>query len=206
MKFEKTTVHNIQGAIYNMRMPFLSHNKSDSYIDNDCGFIIGEADMKLAKKLINGGSEHSKFLRSIYVNTIITAPQYWIAEQDTYKIGTVRNSSSLMHKGASRDFTLDDFTYDGKSEVEVEALQMLINTINTYRKEYIKTKDYKYFRMIRQLLPMGYNYTYSWSVDYSQLRNIYQQRVKHPHRLKEWTEDFAQWVKSLPYAKEFIID
>lgn len=201
MKFERTTVHNIEGAIYDMRMPFLSHDKSDSYTDEDGNYIIGRADMKLAKKLIKGGGEHSKFLRSIYIDTIITAPQYWIAEQDTYKIATVRNSSSLMHLGTSRDFTLDDFTLDD----DKDNLLKIIDVLNEYRRKYIETQDYKYFRILRQLMPMGYNYTYSWSTSYSQLQNIYQQRVKHPHRLKEWTEDFAQWVESLPYAKELII-
>lgn len=202
MKFENTKVYNFEGAIESMRMPMMSHKKSDSFYDEDGYFIIGDADMKLAQNLIKGGSEHAKYLRTIYVNTVITCPQYFAAELDTYKIGTVRNSSSLMHKGASRDYTIDDFTFD---DYESE-LQPIIDQLNYYRQKYVETKDYKYFRLMRQIMPMGYNYTFSFSTNYSQLRNMYIQRVKNPHRLKEWTEDFALWIESLPYAKEFIIN
>lgn len=200
MKFENTKVYNFDGAIESMRMPMMSHNKSDSFYDEDGFYIIGDADMKLAQNLIKGGAEHAKYLRTIYVNTVITCPQYFAAELDTYKIGTVRNSSSLMHKGASRDFTVEDFTFDG----DPLDLQPIIDQVNYYRKLYVDTKDYKYFRMMRQILPMGYNYTFSFSTNYAQLRNMYIQRVKNPHRLKEWTEDFANWLKTLPYSKELI--
>lgn len=200
MKFENTKVYNFDGAIESMRMPMMSHNKSDSFYDEDGFYIIGDADMKLAQNLIKGGAEHAKYLRTIYVNTVITCPQYFAAELDTYKIGTVRNSSSLMHKGASRDFTVEDFTFDG----DPLELQPVIDQVNYYRRLYVDTKDYKYFRMMRQILPMGYNYTFSFSTNYAQLRNMYIQRVKNPHRLKEWTEDFANWLKILPYSKELI--
>jgi len=200
MKFENTKVYNIDGAVEAMRMPMMSHAKSDSYFLPDGSYHLGDADKKLAQNLIKGGAEHSKFLREIYIHTIITCPQYFAAELDTYKIGTVRNSSSLMHKGASRDFTIDDFTFDG----DISDLQPIINQINYYRQKYIETKDYKYFRMMRQIIPMGYNYTFSFSTDYTQLRNIWLQRVDNPHRLKEWTEDFSNWLKSLPYADELI--
>lgn len=200
MKFENTNVYNFEGAIESMRMPMMSHNKSDSFYDEDGYYIIGDADMKLAQNLIKGGSEHAKYLRTIYVNTVITCPQYFAAELDTYKIGTVRNSSSLMHKGASRDFTIDDFTFDGNSS----ELQPIIDQINYYRQKYIETKDYKYFRLMRQMIPMGYNYTFSFSTNYSQLRNMWLQRVNNPHRLTEWTEDFANWLSTLPYAEELI--
>ena len=204
MKFERTRVYNIDGAMYAMRMPMMSHAYSDSYFNDENDFIIGEEDMKLAQNLLRGGSEHSKFMRDIYVHTIITAPQMFVAEQDTYKIGTTRNSSSLMHKGASRDFTMDDFTFDGETEEEIEDFFNTIDQINDLRRKYVETKDYKYFRMMRQKMPMGYNYTYSWSANYAQIRNMWLQRVKHPHRLKEWTEDFAEWVDLLPYSDELI--
>lgn len=202
MKFENTKVYNFEGAIESMRMPMMSHAKSDSFPLEDGGFFLGCADLKLAQNLIKGGMEHAKFLRTIYVNTVITCPQYFAAELDTYKIGTVRNSSSLMHKGASRDYTIDDFTFDGHES----ELQPIVDQLNYYRQKYVETKDYKYFRLMRQIMPMGYNYTFSFSTNYSQLRNMYIQRVKNPHRLKEWTEDFALWIESLPYAKEFIIN
>ena len=200
MELKDTKVCNIDGAIRSMRMPMMSHNKSDSYMDSNGDYIIGEADMKLAQNLIKGGSEHSKFLRTIYVDVVIIAPIYVASEIDTYKIGTVRNSSSIMHKGASRDFTINDFTWDG----DVEELQSDIDKVNYYRKLYVETKDYKYFRMMRQKLPSGYNYTFSFSTSYAELRNMWLQRVKNPHRLKEWTEDFAKWIDSLPYADELI--
>lgn len=204
MKFERTRVYNIDGAMYAMRMPMMSHDKSDSYWDEDGEYIIGKDDLRVAQNLLRGGNEHSKFMRDIYVHTIITAPQMFIAEQDTYKIGTTRNSSSLMHKGASRDFVIKDFTYDGISEDEINDMQSLIDTINKYRRKYKETKDYRYFRLMRELIPMSYEYIYSWSANYAQLRNIWKQRIDNPHRLKEWTEDFAEWIDSLPYADELI--
>ena len=204
MKFENTKVYNFEGAIESMRMPMMSHKKSDSFYDEDGYFIIGDADMKLAQSLIKGGAEHAKYLRTIYVNTVITCPQYFAAELDTYKIGTVRNSSSLMHKGASRDFTKDDFTIDEDDGLSEDALSYALDNINYYRRKYVETKDFKYFRIMRQLMPMGYNYTFSFSTNYAQLRNMWLQRIDTPHRLKEWTEDFALWIKSLPYAEDLI--
>lgn len=204
MKFENTQVGNFEGAIRSMRMPLMSHAKSDSYYDENGNYIIGEADMDLAKRLCNGGDPHSKFLRTIYVDTIIKAPSYITAELDTYKIGTVRNSSSLQHTGAKKDFTIEDFAYDGETAEELDDLLDTITKVNKYRRLYEETKDYKYFRLMRQLMPMGYEYTFSFSTNYAQLHNMWYWRVYHPHRLKEWTVDFAQWIDSLPYADELI--
>lgn len=204
MEFDKTKVYNLDGAMYAMRMPMMSHDKSDSYWDENNNYIIGETDIKRAQNLVRAGTEHAKFMRDIFVWTVIKAPVMFVSEHDTYKIGTTRNSYSLMHKGASRDFTLDDFTFDGKTEEEINAFQQLLDIINMNRRLYKETNDYKYFRIMRELMPMGYNYTYSWSSNYAQLRNIWRQRIEHPHRLTEWTKDFAQWIDSLPYSNELI--
>lgn len=174
--------------------------------------LIGNSDMKLAKNLIRAGASDAKFLRQIEVSVDITAPAYWLAELDTYKIATVRNSTSLQHKGMSRDYNLFDFTIDKISLVPKDDngilceserdLQTIIDLINKYRQLYKQTKNYTYFRVMRQLIPMGYNYTITFTTNYAVVRNMYQQR--HNHRLTEWSVDFCDWVKNLPYANDLL--
>lgn len=217
MKFENTEVFNFEGALRSMRNPLNSWAKSDSHyylpdefnacIINckygDCiwtPYFIGENDMNLAQRLITGGSEHAKFMRSIGVSVDIIAPQFWVAEHDTYKIGTVRNSCSFMHKGVSKPFELSDFTIH--TEDDLSAWVVIIDELNKLRDKYLETKDDKYFLMIRSILPMGYNYKYTWTANYAVLRNIYFQRRNH--RLPEWHK-FCAWIESLPYAKELIM-
>lgn len=175
--------------------------------------FIGPADMKLAQNLIKAGNSDAKFLRQIFISTDITGPAYWLAELDTYKIATTRNSTSLQHKGMSRDYTIDDFSIDkiqlfpvnDTNSATVDSykdLQTIIDIVNKYRQLYTQTKDYTYFRIMRQLLPMGYNYTITWSGSYANLRNMYFQRKKH--KLTEWSVDFIKWIETLPYAKQLI--
>lgn len=137
--------------------------------------------------------------------------QFNVAELDTYKIATTRNSTSLQHKGMSRDYTLDDFSIDdvklmpfedNKETASKEDLQIIIDLVNKYRQLYKQTKNYRYFRVMRQLMPMGYNYTITWTSNYAGLRNMYFQRKNH--QLTEWKEDFCTWVESLPYGKDLI--
>lgn len=137
--------------------------------------------------------------------------QFNVAELDTYKIATTRNSTSLQHKGMSRDYTLDDFSVDdvklmpfedNKETASKEDLQIIIDLVNKYRQLYKQTKNYRYFRVMRQLMPMGYNYTITWTSNYAGLRNMYFQRKNH--QLTEWKEDFCTWVESLPYGKDLI--
>lgn len=245
MKFEKTEVWGFEHAIRGMRNPMNSWDKGDSgYIDrrfND-QFYIGKNDLDLAQRLIKAGSEHRKFMRQIFVSVDITAPQYFFAELDTYKIGTVRNSTSMQHKGVSHRYTIDDFEVDeeikelwrnGVSQKEIANMyevkqaqvsvicrdekstsdkkelfehcwywEQILDTLNMLREKYLDTKDYKYFRLIRQLIPMGYLYTSTITMNYENLLNMYHQR-KH-HKLTEWSKSFCDWVKTLPYAEELI--
>ena len=199
MEFLNTQVFNLQGAFRGMRQPLQSFEKSDS-CNFFNSFIIGEKDMELAQNLLSSGSSSDdKFMRQIFVTVDITAPSYFLSELDTYKVATTRNSSSLQHKGMSRDYTLDDFTLDEKDNSD---LNQIIDIINKYRRLYKETNDYKYFRMMRQLIPMGYEYNITWTANYEVLRNIYFQRKNH--RLKEWSEDFMGWIDDLPYSEQLI--
>lgn len=209
MRFDDTWVFGFENAIIGARDPMMSHAKMDSNFGEE--MKIGENDMKLLQTLLStNDASDSKFMRMIHVQTQITAPAYWLAELDTYKVATVRNSSSLQHKGMSRDYTIDDFTIDsGNEEMDADVKhfmnEYLLKMINEARQKYKETNDYAWFRAMRQLMPMSYNYTLMWDANYATLRSIYFQRIKHPHRLKEWTEDFANWIKSLPYAEELIM-
>lgn len=173
--------------------------------------LIGHNDLSLAQRLLKAGTSDAKFMRQINVSVDITAPVFWLSQLDTYKISTTRNSTSLQHKGMSRDYTTDDFTIDdiqlvyfesGKETSSKEDLQIIIDLINKYRQLYKQTKDYRYFRIMRQLMPMGYNYTITWTSNYAGLRNMYFQRRNH--QLTEWKKDFCTWVESLPYGKDLI--
>lgn len=218
MNIENTNVYGFEDAIRGMRNPLNSWGNSDSYYIKSVDgseYILGEKDKDLCHRLLSTPSDSdSKFLRMIYVNTDVVAPVYWVQELDTYKISTVRDSCSLQHKGMSRDYTLDDFTLEDGNIIPVEIYDdnrdesfkdcikiYLDAVINPLRQKYKKTGDYKYFRAMRQALPMGYNYRFTWSANYAVLRNIYRQRKSH--RLSEWHE-FCKWIESLPYAEDLI--
>ena len=203
IKIENVQVWGFEGAIRGMRQPKNSFDKDDSYYDDDGYFHAGENNLKLMSALSNAGTDHGKFMRMIHVQCDITAPVFFDAELDTYKVATTRNSGSLQHKGASRDFTIDDFTTcDGDKDLAGVWIS-LINSINELRVKYNETKDYKYSRQMRALMPMGYNYRFTWDANYATLKNIYHAR-KH-HALSEWSEEFCKWIETLPYAKELII-
>lgn len=203
MKFEKTQVFNLENAIRGMRNPLQSWQKSDSYFDTG-EFLIGYNDLALAQRLIKAGSEHRKFLRQIFVTVDITAPAYWWAEFDTYKIGVTRNSTSFQHKGVSKEFSLEDFGIDEDVDALVKnTLIEVVDTLNLLREKYKETKNYGYFRQIRQLLPQSYNYTSTVTMNYENILNMINQRKNH--KLKEWNTDFLQWAEDLPYGFEFFI-
>ena len=199
LKIENVHVDNIVRAVYAARNAKNSWSRSDSLSLPDN--TLGPNDLQLAKTLANAGSDHGKFLRMIDVTCDITAPMYWIAEHDTYKVGTVRNSCSFMHKGVSKPFELADFTIEHNADEE-KALANIVEILNCWRNKYLETKDFEYFRMIRQTLPQGYNIRYTWQANYAVLKNIY--HARKDHRLSEWNE-FCAWIKTLPYAKELII-
>ena len=198
MKFENTAVWGFEHAIRGMRNPYQSWNRSDSTFDKN-GVFIGESDLTLMQSLIRGGSEHRKFMRQIFVSVDITAPNYWLNEFATYKIGTTSNSTSLQHTGSKRDFVVDDFEYKKSTE---KALAEHLKTVNSLREKYLLSKNYEYFEMMRELIPMGYLYTITWTGSYENLYTIYHQRKNH--KLTNW-KCFIEWIETLPYAKELIL-
>lgn len=214
MKFENTNVYNIDNAILSMRNAKESHDKSDSYTDvslnYDKGtitrFNLGVKDKDLAQCLIRAGREHRKFLRQIFVSVNITAPQYWWAEFDTYKVGVTRSSTSLMHRSMKKDFTLDDFEIDDLDEGTKAWTTETVHKLNDLRELYLLAIDdntkIQIFRSIRQILPMSYLYMSTVTMNYENVLTMLHQREHH--RLKEWSKDFFNWAHTLPYADEFL--
>ena len=206
IKFETNDVWGFEWAFKGMRNPMNSWDKSDS---NWLFQEIGENDLALAKKLINAGSEHRKFLRQIYVSVDITAPLYFFKEFDTYKVGTVANSCSTMHKIHEKEFTLDDFSYehllDSSKECEFfprffECLEHTIEELNYARKRYLETKDKYFWWQIIQLLPSSYMQKRTVTMTYENIYTMRQQRKNH--KLDEWRIDFFNWSDELPHLKE----
>lgn len=217
MKFEDTSVYNIYNAILGARNPKNSWNKSDSVFKGYNGKIenteIGENDLKLAQTLIKAGSEHRKFMRQIFVSVDITAPIYWWKEFDTYKVGTVANSTSTMHKLTSTPITEECFEHEELSErinpmSEVIKRHRLsdIDYLERLRKEYdnIVNKDIKreIWKALIEDLPESWLQTRTITMNYENLYSIVRHRKNH--KLTEWSESFMAWVKTLPYAEELI--
>lgn len=222
LKIENTEVVGWEAAVRGMRNPMNSWEKSDSFFcgsseccfsDDECnpgctgcgqGFNIGEADFDLMTRLRNAGTDHRKFMRMITVYLDITAPLYWWKEFDTYKVGTVTNSCSTMHKIADKEFTIDDFSIehlndDRSAEVSnLEWFEHLITHLNRDRKRFIETKDKQYWWQLIQLLPSSYNQRRTVMLNYEVLANIYKSRRNH--KLDEW-HTFCGWIESLPYSK-----
>lgn len=210
-------IREIIRAIYSARNAMGSWNKSDSFL---WGNEVGEHDLELAEKLVNAGTDHSKFLRMINVTCDITAPLYWWKEMDTYKVGTVCNSCSTMHTIHKKEFVINDFSYEHLDENNEAFLRTTISRLNQYRDIYInggtiqhpepsghheetfEPKDKDVWWQIIQLLPSSYNQKRTWQANYQVLRNIYHARKNH--RLDEWRK-FCEWIEWLPYAKELII-
>lgn len=208
MKFENAEVFNIKGALRGMRNPKASWILSDSDYDSKGSYIIGEKDMELCQKLIKAGDEHSKFLRQIFVSVDITAPIYWWKEFDTYKVGTVSNSTSTMHKLASDPIIKDRFEISDEQDVlgSCEESQKFLNFLERLRLNFVETNNKAAWKELIRWLPESFLQTRTITMNYANLRNIYQQRCARPHKLTEWSVDFMKFVRSLPYAKEFIIN
>ena len=216
MKFEKTDVWGFEHALRGMRNPLESWSKSDSgwhwYKDGVIKkFTVGENDFKLAQTLIKDGEPHRKFLRQIFVSVDITAPLYWWKEFDTYKVGTVANSTSTMHKLASTPITLncfemDDFTHvsiTGNTVPSIEEIWCdLIANLETLRQKYNETKDKHYWKELIRLLPESWLQTRTITMNYENILNMITYRQNH--KLTEWSESFINWTKSLPYAEELL--
>lgn len=230
MKFEETDVWGFKHAVRGMRNPMNSWNKSDSgyaikdyelhdgeekitYDENNFG--IGLNDINLMQKLIKGGPEHRKFMRQIMVSVDITAPMYWWKEFDTYKVGTTANSTSTMHKLASKPITIEDFEMDDfegrllmyeREPYDLDAFtddmwDNIINYCETLRKSYIETKDKRYWKELIRILPESYLQTRTVTMNYENLYSIVRQR--RGHKLTEWRQ-FIDWVETLPYSSELI--
>ena len=224
MKFEKIEVWGFEHAIRGMRNPLESWDKSDSeYIDIESEegielqskgiyYKIGKNDLTLMQKLIKAGSEHRKFMRQIFVSVDITAPLYWWKEFDTYKVGTVSNSTSTMHKLASTPITMNCFEMGDFADSDEESNDYnlytrsmwseLIDHLEALRKEFNGTKDKRYWKELIRLLPESWLQKRTITMNYENILNMYRQR-KH-HKLTEWSKSFCDWVKNLPYAEELI--
>jgi hypothetical protein len=201
IKIENGAVMNFENAIRGMRNPMNSWAKIDSGYDENGKFVVGENDMKLMKTLCHAGSDDRKFMRMIFVSVDVTAPIYWWKEYDTYKVGTVANSTSTMHKIHSKEFSRDDFSHDRMSDVALSSLDATIAVLEDRRKLYLETKDISYWHDMIQLLPSSYNQMRTCTLNYENLVNIYYARRNH--KLQEWRE-YCKWIETLPYAKELI--
>jgi hypothetical protein len=203
LKTERTSVMNLENAIRGARNPMNSWDRSDSAYNENGDYILGENDLGLAMKLAHAGSDHRKFLRQIFVSVDITAPLYWWKEFDTYKVGTVANSTSTMHKIHAKQFERADFSCDRMDENALMALDALISFLEVERLKFIadKTDRQPWHNMI-QLLPSSYNQLRTVTMNYENLINIYYAR--RSHKLAEW-HTLCDWILSLPYANELIL-
>ena len=235
MKFSNTSVMNFENAFRGLRNPKNSWDRSDSgklywdgtwyheelknyFTEYGVNFYIGENDMKLAQTLIKAGNEHRKFMRQIFVSVDITAPLYWWKEFDTYKVGTVANSTSTMHKLATTPVTLDCFEVDDydrnlsladnpKDDDGLDNISTfeedIIYVLENIRQKYLETKDKRYWKELVRWLPESWLQKRTITMNYENVRNMYFQRRNH--KLTEWSESFIKWVESLPYAEELIM-
>ena len=201
IKIEKVTVMNFDNAMRGARNPLNSWARMDSYYDEDGNFVLGDNDLSLAMRLAKAGSDHRKFLRQIIVSLDITAPLYWWKEFDTYKVGTVANSCSTMHKIQAKEFVREDFSCEQMSDDTLAVLDAVIACLEKNRLAFIETKDKSYWHNMIQLLPTSYNQLRTVTLNYEVLINIYNSR-RH-HKLAEW-RTLCDEIKQLPYAKELI--
>lgn len=227
IKIDHIETFNWEGAVRGARNPMNSWDKSDSYFDlaedpspinpnDEMIYRLGENDLKLLKRLANAGTDHRKFMRQIFVCMDITAPLYWWKEMDQYKVGTTTDSCSTMHKIASKEFTVDDFSHEHLCDEALNILNDVIDVLNDVRDGYVNWDRYRdcanleewvtgqkalWWQMI-QLLPSSYNQKRTWSGTYENLANIYHARKNH--KLDEWVE-FCKVIERMPYAKELIV-
>lgn len=216
IKIENIEVFNFEGAFRGLRNPMNSWDKSDSYWDfseRPGRYIIGEKDLKLAQRMISAGTDESKFMRQIFISMDITAPLYWWKEADTYKIATVSNSCSTMHKITSGEITEENYSFDPEPDKKLTDLptddyirilnikQRAIEAVEWLRKKYKETGDKRYWRLLIQINPDGWLQKRTWTGNYQNLRNQYFARKNH--KLIEWHE-YCKMIENLPYGKELI--
>ena len=202
LKVERAAVMNLENAIRGARNPLNSWDRSDSFYNENGEYVLGQNDLDLASRLAKAGSDHRKFLRQIFVSVDITAPLYWWKEFDTYKVGTVANSCSTMHKIHSKAFERDDFSHDRLDEGALAVLDSLIEYLESERVKFNadKTDRQSWHNMI-QMLPSSYNQMRTVTMNYENLINIYYAR--RTHKLAEW-HTLCDWIMSLPYADKLI--
>lgn len=202
LKVERVSVVNMENAIRGARNPMNSWARMDSYYNEKGEYILGENDLALASKLAVAGSDHRKFLRQIIVSMDITAPLYWWKEFDTYKVGTVANSTSTMHKIQAKEFSRDDFSCDRLSEDALAVLDNIIAYLESERVKFNETKERSHWHNMIQLLPSSFNQMRTVSMNYEVLINIYYAR--RTHKLAEW-HTLCDAIAALPYAEKLIL-
>jgi hypothetical protein len=224
IKIERISVMNFENAIRGMRNPMNSWDKSDSFYCEECHgglcefsgwngrecpvtdnnrFVIGQNDLRLAQKLVKAGSDHRKFLRQIIISMDITAPLYWWKEFDTYKVGTVANSCSTMHKIHTKEFTADDFSFERTYKDCSWYIESTLNVLNTARERYLETKDKVYWDTMIQFLPTSYNQLRTVTLSYENALSIC--RARRNHKLVEW-HVLCDKIETLPNFKEICLD
>ena len=199
---ERTSVMNLENAIRGARNPMNSWARMDSAYDEDGTYRLGPNDLDLAIRLRKAGSDHRKFIRQIFVSVDITAPLYWWKEYDTYKVATVANSTSTMHKIHSKQFSLEDFSCDHMTDSTKAFMQTVVDRLEEIRLKFLETKSKEDWYDMIQLLPSSYNQMRTCTFNYETLVNIYYARRNH--KLQEW-HTFCDWIRELPYGKELII-
>lgn len=197
LKIENVSTFGWKAAIRGMRNPKNSWAQIDSAVVNGNGFVVGDNDYDLMYRLASAGTDHGKFMRMIHVQCDVTAPLYWWKEADQYKVGTVTDSCSTMHKIHAKEFTLDDFSHEHLNDESTDCLLKLIDLLNCNRELFLKDKNKSWWWQMIQLLPSSYNQLRTWDLNYAVLQNIY--HARRNHKLDEW-HTFCDWIESLPYS------
>ena len=202
LTLKNTSVMNFENAIRGARNPMNSWGRMDSHTEPDGSFVFGPNDLDLAMRLAKAGSDHRKYLRMVFVSVDVTAPLYWWKEYDTYKVATVANSTSTMHKIHSKPFSMDDFSCDHMTDGTKKFMETVVAELENIRLRFKETKSKDDWYDMIQLLPSSYNQMRTCTMNYETLVNIY--FARRNHKLQEW-HTFCHWIESLPYAKELII-
>lgn len=201
LTLKNTSVMNFENAIRGARNPMNSWGRMDSHTEPDGSFVFGPNDLDLAMRLAKAGSDHRKYLRMVFVSVDVTAPLYWWKEYDTYKVATVANSTSTMHKIYSKPFSMDDFSCDHMTDGTKKFMETVVAELENIRLRFKETKSKDDWYDMIQLLPSSYNQMRTCTFNYETLINIY--RARKNHKLAEW-HTFCDWIETLPYAEQLI--
>ena len=201
LTLKNTSVMNFENAIRGARNPMNSWGRMDSHTEPDGSFVFGPNDLDLAMRLAKAGSDHRKYLRMVFVSVDVTAPLYWWKEYDTYKVATVANSTSTMHKIHSKPFSMDDFFCDNMTDGTKKFMETVVAELENIRLRFKETKSKDDWYDMIQLLPSSYNQMRTCTFNYETLINIY--RARKNHKLAEW-HTFCDWIETLPYAEQLI--